>query len=187
MRHGPCSARPAGTVDAHTFAALAEVAVLQGDPQRAAGLLADARERYAAARSGVAAVDSASPTCKAAANERKEAASTPSRTPDEKEEDMSQTIAPVLGEATVQELREAVRGAVLAPADDGYEDACPVWNGMIRRRAAGAHRPLPGNADVIAAIGFARSERPPVAVRGGGHSIAGFSTATAASSSTSRR
>jgi predicted ATPase len=45
--------------NAHTFAALAEVAVLQGDRQRAAGLLADARERYAAKHDsiGVAAVD----------------------------------------------------------------------------------------------------------------------------------
>jgi tetratricopeptide (TPR) repeat protein len=45
--------------NAHTFAALAEVAVLQGDPQGAAGLLADARERYAAKHDsiGVAAVD----------------------------------------------------------------------------------------------------------------------------------
>ena len=45
--------------NAHTLAALAEVAVLQGDPQRAAGLLADARERYAAKHDaiGVSAVD----------------------------------------------------------------------------------------------------------------------------------
>jgi predicted ATPase len=45
--------------NAHAFAALAEVAVLQGDTQRAAGLLADARERYAAKHdsTGVAAVD----------------------------------------------------------------------------------------------------------------------------------
>jgi hypothetical protein len=42
---------------------------------------------------------------------------------------MSQTIAPVLGEATVQELRQAVRGAVLAPGDEGYDEACRVWNG----------------------------------------------------------
>ena len=45
--------------NAHTLAALAEVAVLQGDPQRATGLLADARERYAAKHDavGVSTVD----------------------------------------------------------------------------------------------------------------------------------
>ena len=33
---------------------------------------------------------------------------------------MTQTIGPVLGEATVQELREAVRGNVVTSADAGY-------------------------------------------------------------------
>src|SRR5947209_10349524 len=89
---------------------------------------------------------------------------------------MSQTIAPVLGEATVQELRDSVRGAILNPTDDGYAEACQIWNG-----AHDGHRPAlivrcTGAADVIAAVGFARSNGLPIAVRGGGHSIAGFST-----------
>ena len=42
---------------------------------------------------------------------------------------MSHTIAPVLGEATMQELREAVRGEVVTPADAGYAEACRIWNG----------------------------------------------------------
>ena len=37
---------------------------------------------------------------------------------------MRHTIAPVLGEATVQDLREAVRGEIVIPGDDGYADAC---------------------------------------------------------------
>ncbi|HVU77588.1 MAG TPA: FAD-binding oxidoreductase [Gaiellaceae bacterium] len=89
---------------------------------------------------------------------------------------MSKTISPVLGEATVQELREAVRGAVLTPADEGYADASKVWNGAHDgRRPALVVRCL-GAADVIAAVGFALANSLPVAVRGGGHSIAGFST-----------
>jgi FAD/FMN-containing dehydrogenase len=89
---------------------------------------------------------------------------------------MSQTIAPVLGEATVQELREAIRGAVLTPSDDGYEEASSIWNGMHD-----GHRPAlivrcRGAADVIAAVGFARANDLTIAARGGGHSIAGFST-----------
>jgi FAD/FMN-containing dehydrogenase len=89
---------------------------------------------------------------------------------------MSQTIAPVLGEATVQELREAVHGDVLGPSDEGYEDVRLIWNGMHD-----AQRPVlivrcRGAGDVIAAVGFARANDLTVAVRGGGHSIAGFST-----------
>src|SRR5512136_3035690 len=89
---------------------------------------------------------------------------------------MSQTIAPVLGEATVQELREAVRGEIVTPTDPGYAEAARIWNG-----AHDGHRPAlvvrcTGAADVIAAVGFARSNDLTIAVRGGGHSVAGFST-----------
>jgi FAD/FMN-containing dehydrogenase len=89
---------------------------------------------------------------------------------------MSHTIAPVLGEATVQELREAVHGEIITAADQGYEEASRIWNG-----AHDGHRPAlvvrcTGAADVIAAVGFGRSNDLPIAARGGGHSIAGFST-----------
>jgi hypothetical protein len=50
---------------------------------------------------------------------------------------MSQTIDSVLGEATIQELREAVRGEIVTPNDDGYEEACRAWKG---RTTAGARR-----------------------------------------------
>ena len=48
---------------------------------------------------------------------------------DEKEELMTEMLAPVLGEATVQELRDALRGDVLLPGDDGYTEAKGLWNG----------------------------------------------------------
>ena len=89
---------------------------------------------------------------------------------------MSQTIAPVLGEATIQELREAVRGGVLAPADEGYEEACRIWNGMHDGQRPALIVRCHGAADVIAAVGFARANDLTIAVRGGGHSVAGFST-----------
>jgi hypothetical protein len=50
---------------------------------------------------------------------------------------MSQTLEPALGEATVQELREAVRGQVLTPGEDGYAEARPIWNGMHEGRRPG--------------------------------------------------
>jgi FAD/FMN-containing dehydrogenase len=89
---------------------------------------------------------------------------------------VSQTIAPVLGEATIQELRETVRGEVLTPGDDGYADAARIWNGAYDGRTPALVVRCVGAADVIAAVGFARSNDLPIAVRGGGHSIAGFST-----------
>jgi FAD/FMN-containing dehydrogenase len=89
---------------------------------------------------------------------------------------VSTTIDAVLGEATVQDLRSAVRGEVFAPGDEGYADAHPAWNGMYADRRPALIVRAKGAADVIAAVGFARSNDLEVAVRGGGHSIAGFST-----------
>ncbi len=89
---------------------------------------------------------------------------------------MSHTIAPVLGEATVQELRETVRGEILTPTDNGYADAAQAWNAEHYDRRPAIIVRCSGAADVIAAVGFARSNGLPIAVRGGGHSIAGFST-----------
>ena len=89
---------------------------------------------------------------------------------------MSQTIAPVLGEATVQELREALRGEIVTREDDGYAEACLVWNGAHGGRRPALIARCAGAADVIAAVGFARANDLTIAVRGGGHSVAGFST-----------
>ena len=89
---------------------------------------------------------------------------------------MSDTIVPVLGEATIQELRESVRGEIFTPGTDGYDEACRVWNAAHDGRRPALVVRCTGAADVIAAVGFARSNDLPIAVRGGGHSIAGFST-----------
>jgi FAD/FMN-containing dehydrogenase len=89
---------------------------------------------------------------------------------------MSHTIAPVLGEATIQELRAAVKGQIITPDDDGYSEASSVWNGVHDNRRPALIVRCTGAADVIAAVGFARSNGLTIAVRGGGHSVAGFST-----------
>ncbi len=88
---------------------------------------------------------------------------------------MTVTSARVLGEATVQELRESVDGEVVAPSDAAYAEACKVWNGAHDRRPALVVR-CANAGDVATAVGFARSNDLLIAVRGGGHSIAGFST-----------
>ena len=89
---------------------------------------------------------------------------------------MSQTIAPVLGDPTIQELRESLRGEVVTPSDDGYLEAARIWNGAHDGRRPTLIVRCAGAADVMAAVGFARANDLPIAVRGGGHSIAGFST-----------
>ena len=89
---------------------------------------------------------------------------------------MSHAIAPVLGEATLQELRDGVRGEILTAGDDGYAEACRIWNGAHDARRPAVIVRCAGAADVIAAVGFGRADDLTIAVRGGGHSVAGFST-----------
>jgi FAD/FMN-containing dehydrogenase len=81
----------------------------------------------------------------------------------------------VIGEATVGELQASLRGDVVRPGDDNYDEARAVWNGSHDKRPALIIR-CAGTADVIKAVEFACSQDLPVAVRGGAHSIAGFST-----------
>ena len=77
---------------------------------------------------------------------------------------------------TVDGLRESVRGEVITPSDEGYDDARKVFNAMIDRRPAYVVRCV-GTDDVIAAVSFAREHELDIAVRGGGHSVPGFGTA----------
>ncbi len=79
-------------------------------------------------------------------------------------------------EDVVEELQGAFRGRLIAPGDDGYEDARKVWNGTIDRRP-GLIAECTGVADVIAAVNFAAKNGLLVAVRGGGHSWPGHSIA----------
>ena len=81
----------------------------------------------------------------------------------------------IIGEATYGELQNSLRGQVILPRDSGYEQARAVWNGAHDRHPALIIR-CAGTADVMKAVEFARSQGLTVAVRGGGHSIAGFST-----------
>jgi FAD/FMN-containing dehydrogenase len=69
-------------------------------------------------------------------------------------------------------LTGRVRGEVLTPDDHGYDTCRAVWNGMVDKRPAVVVR-CRGNADVIAAVDFARGQGLPVSVKGGGHNVAG--------------
>src|SRR5262245_16942702 len=72
-------------------------------------------------------------------------------------------------------LRDRLRGELILPEDPDYDQAVAVWNGSIDRRPAAIAR-CTGTADVIAAVRFARDHYLLVAVRGGGHNVAGFGT-----------
>jgi FAD/FMN-containing dehydrogenase len=62
---------------------------------------------------------------------------------------------------------------LLAPGDEGYDEARKVWNGAIDRCPALIAR-CGHTADVAAALRLARERDLPVAVRGGGHGVAGL-------------
>ena len=78
----------------------------------------------------------------------------------------------MVNEAAFNDLRTRFRGSVLTPADPGYDEARRVHNGMFVRRPAVVARCL-GTADVVDAVRFARRHDLELAVRGGGHSVAG--------------
>jgi FAD binding domain/Berberine and berberine like len=80
-----------------------------------------------------------------------------------------------MGKPTITQLREQVRGEVVAPGDEGYEDARKIYNAMIDRRPGVVVRSA-NVGDVIAAVNFARENDLDLAVRGGGHSVPGFGT-----------
>ena len=75
----------------------------------------------------------------------------------------------------LRELREGFRGEVIEPHDARYDETRQVFNAMFDRRPAAILRPT-GTADVIRAIGLARLTDLPLAIRSGGHSVAGFSS-----------
>jgi FAD/FMN-containing dehydrogenase len=64
------------------------------------------------------------------------------------------------------------RGDVIAPDRDGYDDARAIWNGAVDRRPRLIAR-CSGTADVAAAVCFGRDRGLEIAVRGGGHNVAG--------------
>jgi FAD/FMN-containing dehydrogenase len=85
---------------------------------------------------------------------------------------MAQQETTTVGGSEVGALAERLDGRLIPPADPAYDEARRVFNGMIERRPALIARAA-GATDVVRCLEFARRHELPVAVRGGGHNVAG--------------
>jgi FAD/FMN-containing dehydrogenase len=84
-------------------------------------------------------------------------------------------VPTTISEEALGELRMRIRGDILTPTDSDYAAVRPPYNAMHPGSPALVVRPT-GTADVIDAVKFGREQKLLVAVRGGGHSVAGLSS-----------
>src|SRR5207237_725042 len=80
---------------------------------------------------------------------------------------------------TVTELAKTFAGQLLQPTDPGYEEARKVHNGLVDKRPALIAR-CRGVADIVEAVHLTRGLHLEVAVRSGGHNLAGWCGGNAA-------
>ena len=79
----------------------------------------------------------------------------------------------MLKESSIQGFRESLRGGLIEPQDNGYDDARKVYNAMISKRPRMiAH--CADVADVIRSVNFARENNMLLSIRSGGHSAGGL-------------
>ncbi len=86
---------------------------------------------------------------------------------------MSDTTSAVLEEGAVEGLRAGLRGELIEPGNEAYDQARKVYNAMIDKRPRLIAR-CADVADVISAVNFARENDLLLAIRGGGHNGAGL-------------
>lgn len=77
-----------------------------------------------------------------------------------------------LRNAEIDELKANFEGQVVSPGDAGYDAVRQIWNAMIDRRPGVIAR-CASAEDVVRSVAFARKHNLVVAIRGGGHNIAG--------------
>jgi FAD/FMN-containing dehydrogenase len=88
---------------------------------------------------------------------------------------MAQLKVGTVSDTALNRLRQGFTGRLLTPGDEGYEDARAVFNTMIGLRP-GVIAQCADTGDVVRAVACAREEGAEIAVRGGGHSVAGMSS-----------
>jgi len=79
----------------------------------------------------------------------------------------------MVDEAAVEEFKASLRGELIQPSDESYDEARKVYNGMIDRRPRMIAR-CADVADVITAVNFGRENDLLIAIRGGGHNGGGL-------------
>lgn len=77
-----------------------------------------------------------------------------------------------LAPEAVEDFRRALAGTLLQSGDDGFQDACSVWNGRFRRAPDLVAR-CATSGDVAVSVRVAREHGLSLSVKGGGHSYAG--------------
>jgi FAD/FMN-containing dehydrogenase len=78
----------------------------------------------------------------------------------------------ILQEQDIEAFEGRLRGELIQSQNEGYDEVRAIWNATIDKRPSLIVR-CAGVADVIEAVRFARENNLLVAVRGGGHNIAG--------------
>ena len=81
----------------------------------------------------------------------------------------------MIDQATIEEFKANLRGQLIQPGDEGYDEACKIYNAMIERRPGMIAR-CADVGDVMAAVNLARENDVLVAIRGGGHNGPGLGT-----------
>lgn len=81
------------------------------------------------------------------------------------------TISNTIDEEKLRTFQN-VRGRVIQPNDDGYDQARSIWNGMVDKQPALVVQ-CTGAADIMSSVEFARTNSLAVSVRSGGHNVAG--------------
>ncbi len=79
----------------------------------------------------------------------------------------------MIAEAPLEEIKTGLRGELIEPGDEGYDEARKVYNGMIDRHPRMIAR-CADVADIMAAVNFARDNSLTLSIRGGSHSVPGF-------------
>src|SRR5688500_6739541 len=81
-------------------------------------------------------------------------------------------VSKPIEEGAVREFAASLRGELVRPEENGYDSTRAVFNGMINKHPALIVR-CAGTSDVIRGVDFARTHDLLLAVRSGGHNVAG--------------